>query len=535
MRIFIGIYVVLYFVFISCDNKHSEASSTLPNIVWLVAEDQSPEHFPMYGNKFVSLPNIEQLTKDGVLYTNAYAPVPVCAPSRSALITGMYPSTMGTHNMRTYNGYKDFNEPSINIPSYSPVVPEGVKMFTEYLRTAGYYCTNNPKEDYNFKPLPSAWDESSKEAHWRNRPKGAPFFAVFNFQITHESQIWRQADQPLLVDPNSLTVPPIFPDNSIIRKDLAVNYSNLMRLDQQIGVIIDKLKATGQYDNTLIFFYGDHGAPFPRHKRALYETGIRVPLVVKMPQNTNAGSQESRLVSFIDYAPSILSFVGIEPPKIMQGKAFLGKYKTEAPSFVFTTSDRYDEKVDRLRAVRYGNYKYIRNFNVEISNALPVAYREQMAMMQNMREQWEAKTLPEAAARWFATPKSEEELYDITVDPYELNNLAANPTLKDTLSMLRNKLEQWMKETGDLGALPEKEILKQFFPDGNPPKLFPPSYQIVDNRIVLKHQNAGSTIIWQKEGDSVWSIYDQPLTKTSPIKVKAVRIGYNTSEILELD
>jgi len=447
----------------------------------------------------------------------------------------MYPSTLGTHNMRTYNGYKEFNEPSINIPSYSPIVPEGVKMFTEYLRTAGYYCTNNSKEDYNFKTLPSAWDESSKEAHWRNRPKDAPFFAVFNFDITHESQIWRQADQPILVDPNSLSVPPIFPDNSIIRKDLAVNYSNLMRLDQQIGVIIDELKTSGQYDNTLIFFYGDHGGPFPRHKRALYETGIKVPLVVKMPQNANAGSQESRLTSFIDYAPSILSFVGIEPPKIMQGKAFLGKYKTLAPSFVFTTSDRYDEKVDRLRAVRYNNYKYIRNFNVEISNALPVAYREQMAMMQNMRKQWEAKTLSKAAARWFTTPKPEEELYDITVDPYELNNLAANPTLKDTLSMLRNKLEQWMKETNDLGALPEQEILKQFFPDGKIPKLSPPSYQIIDNRIVLEHENEGSTLIWQKEGDSFWSIYDQPLAKSSPIKVKAVRIGYNTSEILEFD
>ena len=153
------------------------------------------------------------------------------------------------------------------------------------------------------------------------------------------------------------------------------------------------MKASGQYDNTLIFFYGDHGGPFPRHKRALYETGIRVPLVVKMPQNSNAGTQESRFVSFIDYAPSILSFVGIEPPKIMQGKSFLGKYKTSAPQFVFVTSDRYDERVDRLRAIRYGNYKYIRNFNLEISNALPVAYREQMAMMQNMREQWEANTL----------------------------------------------------------------------------------------------------------------------------------------------
>ena len=212
-------------IFFNC--KDLIEPSTLPNILWLVAEDQSPEFFSMYGNDMISLPNLEKLTRDGTIYTNAYAPVPVCAPSRSALITGMYPSSIGTHNMRTYNAFKDVNEPSINIPSYSPILPEGVKMFTEYLRKAGYYCTNNSKEDYNFKTLPNAWDESGKKAHWKNRPKGIPFFSIFNFGITHESQIWKQSKKPLLVDPSKLIVPPIFPDNHIIRRDLAINFSRI--------------------------------------------------------------------------------------------------------------------------------------------------------------------------------------------------------------------------------------------------------------------------------------------------------------------
>ena len=234
-----------------------------PNIIWLVAEDQSPEFFPMYGNTVVKLPYLNGLAQDGMVFNNAYSPVPVCAPARSALITGLYPTTLGTHNMRTYNAYQEENQPSIGIPSYSPPAPEGVKMFTEYLRQAGYYTTNNAKEDYNFKKNSAAWDESSPQAHWKNRNPNQPFFAVFNFGISHESQIWNQGEKPLLVDPLLLTVPPVFPDTPEIRKDLAVNYSNLIRLDQQIGKIIEQLKAEGLYKNSVLFFYGDHGGPLP--------------------------------------------------------------------------------------------------------------------------------------------------------------------------------------------------------------------------------------------------------------------------------
>ena len=184
----------------------------------------------MYGDLTTKLPYLSSLAKDGVVYTNAYSPVPVCAPARSALISGLYPTSLGTHNMRTYNAYNKKNQPSMGIPSYSPVVQAGVKMFPRYLRGKGYYTTNNQKEDYNFKKTDGVWDESSSKAHWENRKPNQPFFAVFNFGITHESQIWRQGDKSLLVNPKTLTVPPIFPNTPEVRKDLAVNYSNFCLL-----------------------------------------------------------------------------------------------------------------------------------------------------------------------------------------------------------------------------------------------------------------------------------------------------------------
>jgi N-sulfoglucosamine sulfohydrolase len=506
-----------------------------PNIIWLVAEDQSPEFFPMYGNTVVKLPYLNGLAQDGMVFNNAYSPVPVCAPARSALITGLYPTTLGTHNMRTYNAYQEENQPSIGIPSYSPPAPEGVKMFTEYLRQAGYYTTNNAKEDYNFKKNSAAWDESSPQAHWKNRNPNQPFFAVFNFGISHESQIWNQGEKPLLVDPLLLTVPPVFPDTPEIRKDLAVNYSNLIRLDQQIGKIIEQLKAEGLYKNSVLFFYGDHGGPFPRYKRALYETGIKVPLIIKFPNQKNASTRNEDFISFIDFAPTVLSLAGIKPPTVMQGKAQFGPFKSEKKSeYIFASSDRFDEQVDRVRAVRYGKFKYIRNFNPEISNALPVLYREQMPMMQQLNRMWEAGVLEPEVSAWFETPKPREELYILENDPYELNNLAEEISLQDTLEFLRNRLEQWIVETKDLGQFPEKELLLHWFPDKKPKQLTPIEYKIEKGKIYLSHSDSSASIVWKTTQDSVWSLYSKPLEHSNSLQAKAERIGYTESAVISL-
>jgi arylsulfatase A-like enzyme len=505
-------------------------------VIWLVAEDQSPEFFPMYGDNTLPLPNLQALAEDGVVFTNAYAPVPVCAPARSSIITGMYPTTLGTHNMRTYTAWAEDNQPSINIPSYSPIPPQGVKMFTEFLRKQGYYCTNSPKEDYNFKPSPVAWDESSSEAHWRKRQDGSPFFSVFNFAVSHESQIWQRGGDSLWVSPSEVSVPPYFPDNPTIRHDLAVNYSNLGRLDRQVGAVIDQLKEDGLYDNSYIFFYSDHGGPFPRHKRALYETGLRVPMIVKFPDNRDGGGQDQRLFSFVDLAPTVLSVAGIEPPKVMQGIAQFGQYRDSTErEYLFFTSDRFDEVYDRLRAVRWGKFKYIRNYNPEISNALPVSYREQMPLMQSLRELRENGGLDSIQERWFRTPKPDEELYDIVEDPNELHNLADQEEYDEILLELRKALEDWIGKSMDLGRYPEEELIDLWLKDGQQPRLAPLELEEKNDSITLHSDIPDATLVWKKKGSDTWEFYKDPIPVSQAFSAKSTRIGYQDSPVLHID
>ena len=505
-----------------------------PNIIWLVAEDQSPEFFPMYGDKTVPLPNLEALATDAVRFTNAVSPVPVCAPARSSLITGMYPTSLGTHNMRTYKAWGKENEPSIGIPSYTPIVPEGVQMFPAFLRKEGYYCINGPKEDYNFAKTQSTWDESSNARHWDKREADQPFFAVFNFSVSHESQIWKRGKDSLFVSPESVEVPPYFPDNDIVRHDLAVNYSNLKRLDGQIGAVIDELKEDGLYDDSYIFFYADHGGPFPRHKRALYDTGLKVPLLIKFPKNAKAGTVDDRLISFLDFGPTVLSIAGIDPPKVMQGKAHFGPYKEEkGAEYTFHSADRFDGVYDRLRAVRSKKYKYIKSYDTSISHALPVLYREQMPLMQELRRLFaEGKLQPEASS-WLAPTKPEEELYDLENDPFELDNLAGKPEMKDTLERFRKVLKDWIDHTNDLGRYPERELIDRWLPAGKKLQLAP--LELIENEKGLRliSDKKDALILWKKPQDSLWQFHSKPLPKNSSFDAKAERIGYGDSPILE--
>ena len=528
---------ILLTLSLSCKDKAENVNhdmQSLPNIIWLVAEDQSPDWFPMYGDSIQSLPNLESLSHDGVVFTNAVAPVPVCAPARSAIITGMYPTTLGTHNMRTYNGYaKGQNEPSIGIPSYSPLVPDDVKMFTEYLRINGYYTSNGPKEDYNFEKLEAAWSDSSKEHHWRNRKSGQPFFSVFNFSVCHESQVWARTNDTLYVNPEEIKVPPYFPDTDVVRHDLAVNYSNLKRLDDQIGKVLNQLKSDGLYENSYIFFYGDHGGPFPRYKRALYDTGLKVPMVIKFPGNKGAGTVDDRMFSFIDLAPTVLSLAGIEPTKVMQGVAQFGTFESKSkPKVTFHSSDRFDAVYDRLRAVRSSRFKYIKNFNTNLSRALPIAYREQMGIMKELRRLDSTNQLTEITSTWMQPDKPNEEFYDLEKDPKELHNLSKVPEYKDSIDHYRNILNQWILETKDLGEIEEKVLLHNWLVDDKQPKLNGLQLQEKDKTIKLMHSIADATIVWRKLKDSVWNIYFEPLNKDISFEAKAERIGYKDSEVL---
>ena len=394
-----------------------------------------------------------------------HSPYPVCAPSRSAIITGMYPSSIGTGNHRAYHQKRKVrpdSESELEFPYYSSRLAEAIKPFTQILRENGYFCTNNSKTDYNFKLRKEAWDESSKGASWEKRKKDQPFFAVFNFGVTHESSIWNRDKKKLKVDPNNLNVPPVFPDDSIARHALAVNYSNLIEMDIQMGKIIDKLKKQSLYDNTFIFFYSDHGGPFPRHKRAIYETGTKVPLIVKFPKGFKTEEKRNNdMLSFIDFAPTILSIANIDIPKIYQGKPFLGfKKSLEKRKYLFTASDRFDELTDRIRAVKSKKFKYIRNYNTEKPHALNVVYRTQMNLMKHLNELNKTNSLSEKQKLWFQAPKSPEEFYDLENDPFELNNLIENEEFSSHIYELKLKLDSWLMNINDLGGIPEKELVK---------------------------------------------------------------------------
>jgi arylsulfatase A-like enzyme len=440
-----------------------------PNIIWLVCEDQSAQFFPMYGDKTVSLPNLEQLADDSVLFENMHATTPVCAPARSAIITGMYPTTLGTHNMRAYNEGRKTNQPQLGIPSYSPKFPDYIKPFTVYLREAGYYCTNNNKQDYNFEITKSAWDQSCRycqgkekeNIHWRKRNAGQPFFAVFNFQITHESQIWRQQQQEVFLNPNDIEfIPPYFPDDPVIRRDMATNYSNLVRMDKEVGEIISELKEQGLYDDAYIFFYSDHGGPFPRHKRAIYQTGTKVPFFIKFPKSLNAGAKDDRILSFVDLAPSVLQMAAIEIPKHMQGKPINEFSHKSLRDYLITASDRFDGQLDRIRAIQDKRFKLIRSFYLDKSHHLDVQYRKNMPMMQKLLKLYLDGQLNQDQQKWFGL-KEEYEFYDLQIDPYEMKNQIQNPDYQDHIQLLKVELEKWMLNTNDLGAVPEQVLIKQ--------------------------------------------------------------------------
>ena len=458
MKKFLSPLILLLITLIGYSQKQNR-----PNIIWLVAEDQSQYFFPFYGDKSVNLPNISFLLENGIVYDDMNSPYPVCAPARSGIITGMYPNSIGTGNMRALSGNKNIRsekEASLDVPYYSSKLAENIKPFTQILRDNGYYCTNNSKRDYNFKLRDEAWDESSNDASWEKRKDGQPFFSVFNFNVTHESEIWKRDKEELKVDPNNLTVPPVFPDDSISRHALAVNYSNLVEMDRQMGLIIKKLKDQGLYDNTYIFFYSDHGGPFPRHKRAIYETGSKVPLIVKFPLNIKAKEKRNRdMLNFIDFAPTILSIAGIDIPEIYQGEAFLGNKKSKNKrKYLFTASDRFDEHPDRIRAVKSKRFKYIRNYNINKPHALPVGYRTQMALMQHLNKLNDSNMLSPEQKLWFQIPKNPEEFYDLENDPFELNNLIGDNNYLKELNDLRKQLDSWMEEINDLGHISEKEL-----------------------------------------------------------------------------
>lgn len=427
-----------------------------PNIVWITCEDISP-FIGVYGADLVKTPHIDQLAKEGVKYEHAYTAAGVCAPSRSSIITGMYPMSIGTQHMRTLSISPKLDRSGL--PAYSAVIPAHVKAFPEYLRRQGYFTTNNEKTDYQFEAPVTVWDECGPTAGYRNRPDDRPFFSIFNLFITHESQIFSRNDG-LLVDPANVKVPPYYKDTPIVRKDIARMLTNIQRMDQHVGEVIQQLKEDGLYENTYIFFFSDHGGSLPWTKRELLERGTHIPLIIRYPGGEHAGTVNRQLVSAVDFAPSVLSIAGIPIPAYLQGQAFIGSERIETErKYVFAGRDRMDEKYDRVRSVRDTQFRYVYNYMPEQPSYQDLTYRKGIPMMMEMLELHKEGKLDAPQEAWFAAPKAVEELYNVKNDPHELHNLAEDPSYGAKLQELRVAFQEWTQLVGDLSDTPEKEMV----------------------------------------------------------------------------
>lgn len=453
------VFVGCIFLLNSCNElQEKKEEFQRPNIVWLVSEDNSKHFLKLYEAGGAPMPHIEALAEKGIVFNNAFSNAPVCSVARSTIISGCYAPRVGSQYHRKMQ--------------LAPM-PEGLKMFPAYLREAGYYTTNNSKEDYNFYKSDSVWDESSKKATYKNRRTGQPFFHVQNFGGTHEGQLhFSEAQMDSMAIKTSLenvSVFPYHPDTPTIRFTNAYYRDLHQKVDTQIGQFINQLKEDGLMENTIVFYYGDHGGVLPRSKGYIYESGLNVPMVVYVPEKwqhlspTKMGSKTDAFVQFIDLAPTVLNLAGVEIPNQVDGKAFLGKGVTienlNNRNTTFGYADRFDEKYDLVRSFRKGKYKYIRNYQPFNVDALFNFYRYKMLAYKEWEEFFEDGKLNQEQAQFFKA-RTPEALYDIEKDPHEIHNLAADPTHESTLKELRLNLQHQVKSMPDLSFYPESYFLE---------------------------------------------------------------------------
>ncbi|GAB3911932.1 sulfatase [Larkinella knui] len=422
--------------------SRAQTPADRPNILWIVSEDNNTSLIGCYGNSYATTPNIDRFSTESILYKNAFSTAPVCAPSRNTLITGMYPPSLGTEHMRSTNP-----------------VPSFVKFFPKYLREAGYYTSNNAKKDYNTVDQPDAWDESSDSATYKKRKPGQPFFAVFNLFVSHESSL-HQPLPALHHDPEKAPIPPYHPKTAEFKHDWAQYYDKVETMDQQFGKLLDELKAAGLADNTIVFYYADNGGVLGRSKRFMYESGLHVPLIVHLPKKyaqlatAKAGSKTDQLVTFLDFAPTVLSLTGIKIPDYMPGRAFLGSQQKSPNQYAYGFRGRMDEAIDLSRSVRDKKYRYIRHYLPHKIYGQHLEYLWRAPSMGSWEAEYKAGRLNDVQAR-FWQPKPAEELFDVEADPDNIHNLATDPHYAKELIRLRKANEQWLRQSRDVGFIPE--------------------------------------------------------------------------------
>jgi N-sulfoglucosamine sulfohydrolase len=446
---------------IAAAGASAPAAQPRPNILWITAEDINA-HLGCYGDPVARTPNLDRLARQGVRYTHAFAVGPVCSPSRSCLITGLYATSLGTAPLRCR----------------TPIPPE-IRAYAAYLRDAGYYTTNNSKTDYNLQNEPAfirdAWDRCDAKAHWRGRRPGQPFFSVFNLMTSHQSRtsVWpfaqfeKEVGSRLRpeerIDPARVKLPPYYPDTSLARRTLARYYDCISVMDKEAGQLLAQLEADGLAEETIVFFYGDNGAGLPRHKRLPHDSGMRVPLVIRFPKKFQhlatdlPGQVTDRLVSFVDFAPSVLSLCGVPVPTHIQGEPFLGPKAAKPRQFVYGARDRVDEAFDLSRMVRDRRWLYVRNYMPHISWAQPEGYSDQSEFRREITRLAAEGKLNATQMTYAGPTKPLEELYDSDDDPHQVHNLAADPRYSAVLERMRQLHRRWLLETRDLSFATEEQ------------------------------------------------------------------------------
>lgn len=525
-----------------------------PNILLLMAEDLSPR-IGAFGDEVAITPNLDKLAGQGVRYTNTFTAAGVCAPSRAAIITGMHAESFGGQHMRAYT----------EGPSKYYAVPQAdVKAFPELLRAAGYFTFNRNKLDYQFSNVRSGsgpftiWDDDdSGEVDFNALPKDQPFFGYVNYIGTHESGLfykdifpsnlgelftfikqsmihWDTEEQ---VKPEDVVVPPYYPDTPLVRKDIARQYNNLITVDRQIGQVLAALETSGLADNTIVIWTTDHGDGLPRAKRELFDSGLKVPMIIRWPEkwkpaDVEVGGVSDRLISGVDFAPTILSLAGAELPDHLQGKAF-NNSSAETREYVFASRDRIGNRDDRQRAVRDKRFKYIRSYNLK-PGGFHLAYRDNLDSMQELWRLLDEGALNTEQQQWFKA-RPVEMLFDTQADPHELNNLIEDPQYADTLARLRQAYRTHQQRIVDLSDESEARMAQRFWPQGKQPRTDSPVFEMHGNHLAISSRSEGASIGYRINGGP-WRLYTESLTLNAGDKVetKAIRYGWQESPVAEM-
>ncbi len=543
-------------------DQNPNEKDTRPNIIWLVAEDVSPR-FAFYSDSLAHTPHLNDIANKGIVYENAFTVSGVCAPSRSSMITGMYPTSIGTQHMRQKAGVIDIP----GFPKYNAVPPASVKAFPELLRQQGYWTASYRKLDYQFGEPFTIWDEVSDYPSWRDRSdtdKERPFFIYHTFEITHEINIWPDStktrffeefnikrkklapdvtkrppfDPANSTDPETVAVPPFLPDTPIGRSHIARLYDNISRMDVQIGRILKELEEDGLLENTIIMFMSDHGDCLPRSKRWIYDSGIKAPLVIYypekyLPKGVEQPSRDQALYSFVDLPPTVLELAGTPVPDWVQGKSIVSELAERPREYVFAARDRMDNRYDIRRAVRDQKYKFIKNYTPEVPYSQEITFLDQMPLMAEIHRLEASGQLNRAQSYWLKGPKPARELYDLEKDPFELENLAALPEYQSDIARMEGALVNWQETYGDLKDVPETEQAERMWPKSVQPQTGQVRITVSNDSIRLSSLTEGASIGYQKNGDTRWHPYTRPLPANAvqELNTKAVRYGYSESDI----